>query len=310
MQLARRSYPNRLITGIEMINLLKIHEFAQKAGVTTRLLRHYDSLGLFKPAKIDRENGYRYYSLDQLEMLHRIMALRALGLPLGQIADILKSQLTTDDIANVLQSQQIHIERAITRDIARLKEVETRLEALKNANPYQDIVIKSLPPIQGLHIYVELVAGENPSMLFQQIAYTLHSQGLYKHVEAIIGIYPFHPMTFNNPAQYANQPFRFQAMYAMPIATLKPISIGANRMLKPLKLVSVAQAACLLHIGSYQTLFNSYRNAFAHLKAYGYQVCDAPREIYLQEATDQQQGITEIQIPIAPYGSLPEYVPT
>ena len=66
-------------------NLLKIGEFSQLSQVTIKTLHHYDAIGLLKPAYIDPASGYRYYSLDQLPRLHRIIALKDMGLSLEQI---------------------------------------------------------------------------------------------------------------------------------------------------------------------------------------------------------------------------------
>ena len=56
--------------------MLKIGEFAWLSQVTVETLRHYDRIGLLKPDHLDPFTGYRYYSLDQLARLNRILALR------------------------------------------------------------------------------------------------------------------------------------------------------------------------------------------------------------------------------------------
>ena len=43
---------------------LKIGEFAKLNNVTTKMLRHYDEIGLLKPACIDESTGYRSYDAD------------------------------------------------------------------------------------------------------------------------------------------------------------------------------------------------------------------------------------------------------
>jgi DNA-binding transcriptional MerR regulator len=59
--------------------MLKIGDFSRLGQVTVKTLRHYGQLGLLKPAWIDRYTGYRYYSLEQLPRLNRILALKELG---------------------------------------------------------------------------------------------------------------------------------------------------------------------------------------------------------------------------------------
>ena len=43
------------------------------------MLRHYDSIGLLQPAKVDPATGYRFYEAAQLARLNRVVALKDLG---------------------------------------------------------------------------------------------------------------------------------------------------------------------------------------------------------------------------------------
>ena len=62
--------------------MFKIGEFSKFSQVPVKTLRYYDQIGLFEPAKVDRFTGYRYYSASQLPRLHRILAMKDLGLSL------------------------------------------------------------------------------------------------------------------------------------------------------------------------------------------------------------------------------------
>ena len=55
--------------------MLKIGDFSKLSRVSIRMLRHYDEIGLLRPARIDPESGYRYYSDTQLLIVCRISAL-------------------------------------------------------------------------------------------------------------------------------------------------------------------------------------------------------------------------------------------
>jgi DNA-binding transcriptional MerR regulator len=68
-----------------------IGTLARLAGVSVRSLRHYDDVGLLTPASVDPKSGHRWYRPDQLHRLHRILALRDLGLSLSAIADALQT---------------------------------------------------------------------------------------------------------------------------------------------------------------------------------------------------------------------------
>lgn len=59
--------------------MFKIGDFSQMSRVSIRMLRHYDELGLLKPASVEPFTGYRYYSAHQLSRLHRIQVLKEMG---------------------------------------------------------------------------------------------------------------------------------------------------------------------------------------------------------------------------------------
>ncbi|MGH3795018.1 MAG: MerR family transcriptional regulator [Pseudonocardiaceae bacterium] len=68
-----------------------ITDVARMSHVTPRTLRHYDDIGLLKPARIGA-NGYRYYEHEQLLRLQRILLLRELGMGLTAIAKVLDGE--------------------------------------------------------------------------------------------------------------------------------------------------------------------------------------------------------------------------
>ena len=60
--------------------LLKIGDFARLSRVSVKTLRYYDEIGLLTSSEVDPFTNYRYYTVDQLARIHRIMALKELGL--------------------------------------------------------------------------------------------------------------------------------------------------------------------------------------------------------------------------------------
>lgn len=65
--------------------LYRIGEFAALSGVSTKTLRHYERMGLLRPAAVDARTRYRCYAVAQLRELSSILALRDLGLSLPEI---------------------------------------------------------------------------------------------------------------------------------------------------------------------------------------------------------------------------------
>lgn len=69
--------------------MLKIGDFSKLSRVSIRMLRHYDEIGLLRPAQIDPESGYRYYNENQLPIVGRITALKDMGFGLAAIGEML-----------------------------------------------------------------------------------------------------------------------------------------------------------------------------------------------------------------------------
>lgn len=68
--------------------MLLIGELARIAGVTPRLLRHYEAVGVLAPAVTNARTGYRYYDRAQIVTLQQILAFRDAGVPLAVIAEL------------------------------------------------------------------------------------------------------------------------------------------------------------------------------------------------------------------------------
>ena len=76
-------------------HLYKIGMFAQMNHVTIKTLHFYEEQGLLAPAYVDEENGYRYYTMSQMAVLHQITALKQAGFTIEDIKKISSSSDTT-----------------------------------------------------------------------------------------------------------------------------------------------------------------------------------------------------------------------
>jgi DNA-binding transcriptional MerR regulator len=74
-----------------MDELMAIGRFARLSGLSVGTLRHYDELGLLKPADVNDDTGYRRYRPDQLPQARAIRRLRDLDMSLDQIRAVLAS---------------------------------------------------------------------------------------------------------------------------------------------------------------------------------------------------------------------------
>ncbi len=124
--------------------MFKIGDFSKLGQVSTRMLRHYDKLGLLVPNHVDQWTGYRFYTIEQLAQLHRIIALKELGLSLGQISDLLKEdEISTERLRGMLILKQSEIALDIQASQNRLAHVEARLQQIEQQGqpiPYEVVV--------------------------------------------------------------------------------------------------------------------------------------------------------------------------
>ncbi len=127
--------------------MLKIGEFSKIAQVSVKTLRYYDRVGLLKPAHIDRYSGYRYYRLDQLIRLNRILALKDLEFSLDQISELLEVSLPREALHNLLHNKALELRDRIREDHTRLLRVENRLRSIQELNAHEPspVVLKSAP---------------------------------------------------------------------------------------------------------------------------------------------------------------------
>ena len=69
-----------------------IGKMAKLNNVTEQTLRLYDKMGLFKPAYVDQQNGYRLYDIGQSARLDIIQYLKNLGMTLKEIKEVFDSK--------------------------------------------------------------------------------------------------------------------------------------------------------------------------------------------------------------------------
>ncbi|BCJ40704.1 MerR family transcriptional regulator [Actinoplanes ianthinogenes] len=111
-----------------------IGEVARRSGVSARMLRHYDSLGLVRPTGRTVGN-YREYTPEDVRRIFHVEGLRSLGLSLRQIGRAL------DDPGFTPAALVGDLIRKTEERLAREHELLDRLRAVDAADPggWQDV---------------------------------------------------------------------------------------------------------------------------------------------------------------------------
>lgn len=121
-----------------------IGEVARRSGVSTRMLRHYDALGLVRPTG-RTAGGYREYSAEDVRRIFQVESLRTLGLSLKQIGRALEEP-------NFTPSELVSDLIRWTEDrLAREQELLDRLRVIDASTPagWQD-VLRVVELVRGL----------------------------------------------------------------------------------------------------------------------------------------------------------------
>ncbi|WHU04045.1 Cu(I)-responsive transcriptional regulator [Sphingomonas sp. NIBR02145] len=99
---------------------MNIGQAAQASGVSQRMIRHYEKIGLI-PAASRRESGYRDYSDADVHRLRFIANARDLGFPIDEISTLL-------DLWNDRARSSAEVKALAT---ARAEELRRKAEALE-----------------------------------------------------------------------------------------------------------------------------------------------------------------------------------
>lgn len=127
--------------------LFSIGEVAKLFHISVSSLRHYEDVGLIAPEYTDPCSGYRYYGPRQFEVLNSIRYLRALDLPLSEIADFLGNRDVERMEEKLLQQKQAVI--AKQNELARIqRKIDNRLRMIEDARTsvFDTVLLTRKPP--------------------------------------------------------------------------------------------------------------------------------------------------------------------
>ena len=139
---------------------LTIGQMAKLHNINKKTLLFYDQIGLFSPEHMG-ENGYRYYTYGQCQLLEKILFLRELDVPIEDIKHQLKTARAEDTLAFLGEQRKknlAHIRQLKEYDkVLKRKEAELR-EALSRTTGMVELV--DLPEQKYL-VSGNLPEGEN-----------------------------------------------------------------------------------------------------------------------------------------------------
>jgi len=286
--------------------MFRIGDFSQLGRVSIRTLRLYDEMGLLKPAQIDKFTGYRYYSLDQLPRLNRILALKDLGLSLDQIGDLLKRDLPAEQLRGMLMLKQAEIEQQLQAMQTQMRRVAARLNQIEREGqpPQYEVVIKSVEA-QTIAACRRVVPDLSEMQAYRCEMYETLYRGLAAaHIEIRdpeLAIYYNDEYVEHDIDMELGTPIERQAAAAGE----QPESIEVR------ELPAVETMASVIHKGDIWDVSQAMVALYSWLGSHGYASNGPYRELHLfwrelEIETEQFRNVAvEVQIPIVPLAAPP-----
>ena len=270
--------------------MLTIGEFSNICRVSTKTLRYYAEIGLILPDEINPKNGYRYYSIDQLERMLLINRLKDYCFSLEEIKLILDSEEQIDEVLfTALNKKKKEIAVKVQKFEDTMHQIDSDISNLRNGKSIMsymesiDVRLVEIPMMYLLSIRKNVLEHE-----FSDEYGTCFGQ-LFRKMEEKKLTAAAPPMVLFHGDEYT--PFGLDTEFAIPI---KEYATGTRDFCPGLCLKTVVQ-------GSYLQLSSVYARQIEWAEREGYENSNALYEVYVTDPTEvskESELVTEVYYPI------------
>jgi DNA-binding transcriptional MerR regulator len=274
--------------------VFKIGDFSRLTRVSMKTLRHYDDIGLFKPAQVDRFTGYRYYTFDQLPRLNRILVLKGLGFSLDDIRQMVDGDLDSGELRGMLRLRRAQLQRDADEALEKLQQIEIRLKQIEQEGHMLpiDVLLKQVEPltIAGAREVVP-----SPAQMRERCI------ALDKQVCELIEAADFKTDGVSFALYYSDEDAGIDVEMAYAVEAHSAAQKSPNQA--SIHILPAATVAYVVYTGSYDD-FGAVGQIHGALHTWiaenGYQLVSPSREWYLRppSSANDPQGVMEIQYPV------------
>jgi len=282
--------------------MIKIGDFSNLAHVSIKTLHHYDDMGLLKPFHIDRYSGYRYYTIQQLATLNRILALKDLGLSLEQVAQLLHDDISPAEMRGMLRLKQMELATRVDEEQARLVRVEQRLRQLEQEHTTQkaEVALKSVPAQMVLTAQIIAAREELIPPARQSL------QGMLQNYLERAQLKPSAPwFALMESAPFAETDLELTLGVGVNLRSGQRPGDWKDTPISLQELPAAPAMASVIHADRSTPLAQTYASLYAWTQSNGYQVSGLFRELYLPEAGSNpapalqlDASLIEVQCPV------------
>ena len=263
--------------------MLSIGEFSKLAHISTRMLRHYDRIGLLHPSHVGNENGYRYYEQTQLDTLAKIETLQGFGITLAEIAALLP--LPQEVLALHIRAQITHTSQAMEKmrkSIRLMEQAIAQMEGIEPMNEPYSVRIMHCPEQNVISIR-KTIPPEQIHALFAELHAEMNRRGLQR--------------TGPTQLRFLGEEFSYEAMEVEAQAVVS--AHGPN-----ITTIPACLCAAVVHTGPYETIRSAYDALGTWLaKHLEYQVCGPVIERFLcdeEMVQNPEEQKTAVLFPVTP----------
>jgi DNA-binding transcriptional MerR regulator len=288
--------------------VLKIGEFARISQVSIKTLRHYDALGLLRPAHTDPESGYRFYTMDQIADVVRLLALKDCGFSLDEIGQLLR-QHDALAIERLLRERVVAQADLVATEQARLQRMAARLQhvnAATNEGSVFDVALKRTEPITLVGKRGCLTTADEIGPFAVAVVAQL-AQAAIAFERPLIHLYFDDDGADGEDESETSD--HIDLFVGAPVAAIPP-ALGEFECQR---LPGGDQVACVIYRGDYVGIGKAFQALDHWIATSGYRQSGPCREIYHRSPAhtdDPAEYLTEIQSPIvaAPVSTTVEEV--
>jgi DNA-binding transcriptional MerR regulator/effector-binding domain-containing protein len=274
--------------------MFRIGEFAQIAQVSGRQLRFYDQLGLLRPAHIDQQTGYRYYSIRQLPRLNSILALKELGLSLEQIRPLIEGEMSPTKLRAMLTLKRAQVEQSLREEEARLRHIESRIAQIDTSGGVDgvDIIVKSVPPTPYLSVNCVCEDMGEVVRLVRNVA----EEGVRQIKTPVRD-----KLMIVARNDIDSGTFDLDVGFSLTRPTNAAVRIAGDLVLRASELPAVDEMATIVRPGTNAESHSSFSAIGIWIEANNYRIAGPCREVFLEPITEPpgfEGAMVEIQFPI------------
>jgi len=264
---------------------------ARLSQVSVRALRHYDDLGLLKPAQVDPRTGYRYYSPEQVVRLHRILVLRDLGVPLSEVGQLVDENVTVEQLRGILRLRQAEVRARLTEQTEQLKRVEIRLAQLEeDPMTAYEVIVKRLDPLRVVALSEDLTGVDEIGDACGRMYPQLHA-ALAQHGAVFDGL----SLALYEDTGLEARPLRLTT--ALPVPS--DVTIDGDG-LSTIDLPAVERAATTVVHGPPERFHDAFQALHEWVVRTGERATPFDRELYIDCDGPRDTWVTELQTVLEP----------